>query len=97
VVDEESKEDKEAREKALIQRKKNNFDSLVKTMFTKLKEVAITLVDVKTEKEADTYMYRVCSELVQEITLFLPQVEAIGTLNHSLMLLEKNKNSQLEP
>jgi hypothetical protein len=95
--EEESKEQKQARVQAMIQKKKNSFDGLVKSMFTQLKEVAIKMVDAKTEKDIDNYVFRVCTELMREITLFLPLSEAIGALNHSLMLLDKNKSNQLEP
>ena len=95
--EEESKEQKQARVQAMIQKKKNSFDGLVKSMFTQLKEVAIKMVDAKTEKDIDNYVFRVCNELMREITLFLPLSEAISALNHSLMLLDKNKSNQLEP
>jgi hypothetical protein len=66
-------------------------------MFTQLKEAAIEMSEAKSEQEIDLNVFSVCNKLVREITLFLPLGEAISALNHSLTLLEKNKNNQLEP
>ena len=41
-------------------------------------------------------MFKVCKEMIREITLFLPISEAINSLNHSLILLDKSKD-QIEP
>ena len=41
-------------------------------------------------------MFKVCKEMIREITLFLPISEAINSLNHSLTLLDKSKD-QIEP
>ena len=82
---------------AMISEKKKNFDRLVKSMFNQLKEAAIEMNQVQDEREVDNSVFRVCNQLVREITLFLPLGEAINALNHSLVLLDKTKNSQLEP
>lgn len=55
------------------------------------------MLDAKSEKDIDVCVYKVCSDLMREITLFLPLGEAISALNNSLLLLDKNKSSQLEP
>jgi hypothetical protein len=55
------------------------------------------MIDARTTQEIDSNVFRVCSQLMREITLFLPITEAIGALNHSLTLLDKLKDDQLEP
>lgn len=82
---------------ALIKEKKKNFDRLVKSIFIQLKDCAIEMNDVSDDKEVDDSVFKVCKQLIRDIALFLPFSEAINSINHSLIILEKTKNSQLEP
>jgi hypothetical protein len=91
------RENRKAHMLAMISEKKKNFDRLVKSMFNQLKEAAIEMNHVQDERDVDNSVFRVCNQLIREITLFLPLSEAINALNHSLVLLDKTKNSQLEP
>lgn len=95
--EQEIKEKRKARMLATIAEKKKNFDKLVKSMFGQLKEAAKNMNDARDESDVDHCVFKVCNQLVREITLFLPAGEAINALNHSLVLLDKTKNSQLEP
>ncbi len=87
------RENRKAHMLAMISEKKKNFDRLVKSMFNQLKEAAIEMNHVQDERDVDNSVFRVCNQLIREITLFLPLSEAINALNHSLVLLDKTKNS----
>ena len=60
----------------------------------KLKEAKskFILEEVKGDQDIDSVVFGACQEMVREITLFLPKGEAINTLNHSLILLDKSQD-----
>jgi hypothetical protein len=82
---------------ASIKEKKQNFDRLVKSIFLQLKDCSIEMINHTDDKEVDNSVFKVCNQLIREITLYLPFSEAINSISQTLVILEKMKNSQLEP
>ena len=54
---------------ASIKEKKQNFDRLVKSIFLQLKYCSIEMINHTDDKEVDNSMFKVCNQLIREITL----------------------------